>query len=166
MAAKRTKSWDCDGEFVFYRAKLANPAIKQRLADQLAKGELKYMATSDDVQIYAVQKTSPFSRPAMSLQAIDMQTLCREIRLAAVRRQWNVFLDGLEELASRYKNSIMSDGKPPEPGFARQLYQEKLTHIFHMITLAGGPSQQEIDRGVQALRAKRGAANKKILLPA
>lgn len=165
MAAKRTKSWDCDGEFVFYRPKLANPAIKQRLTDQLARGELKYMATSDDVQIYAVQKSSPFARPALSLQQIDLQTLCREIRVAAIKRQWTLFLDGLEELASRFKNSVMSDGRPPEPAFAKQLYQDRLTHLFNMISMAGGPSQMEIDREVQALRAKRGAESRRIMLP-
>jgi hypothetical protein len=164
MSAKRRKAWDCDGEFVYFRPKLANPATKERLTTQLAKGELKYMTTSDDVQIYAVQETSPFARPTLDMKAIDLQTLCREIRMAAVRRQWAVFLDGLEELASRFKNCRMSDGKPPEAGFAKILYSERLSHIFNMIRMSGGPSQEEIDREVQALRQRRGADVKRILV--
>ena len=164
MSAKRRKAWDCDGEFVYYRPKLANPATKERLLQQLAKGELKHTLTHDDVQVYAVQTSSPFARPALNMQAIDLQTLCREIRMAACKRQWPVFLDGLEELASRFKNCTMSDGKPPEPSFAKMLYSERLAHIFNMIRMSGGPSQEEVDREVQALRQRRGADVKRILV--
>lgn len=165
MSSKRKKAWDCDGEFVYYRPKLANPATQQRLASQLAKGELKHTLTMDDVQVYAVQASSPFARPTSDLKAVDLQTLCREIRMAAVKRQWVVFLDGLEELAWRFKNIQMSDGRPPEANFAKMLYSERLEHIFNMIRMSGGPSQEEINREVQALRQRRGARTSPILVP-
>jgi hypothetical protein len=89
--------------------------------------------------------------------------LHREARIAACRRDWPTFLDSLEELAFRFKNATYSDGKPAEAGFAQQMYHERVGHIFNMIRIAGGPSQQEIDREIQSLRQKRGAKTSRVL---
>jgi hypothetical protein len=162
----RARAWVCDGEFVWFRRKRANPATLQRLTDQLARGELKHMTTSDDVEIYQVLKSSPFHRPARNFTTIDFPTLTRETVLAACKRDFATFLDGLEEIASRIKNAQYSDGRSAEPAFAKMLYQEKLEHIFNMIALRRGPSQGEIDRGIKDLREKRrDGGGRMILLP-
>lgn len=154
-ASGRSRSWVSDGQYVWYRPKSANPAIRQRLADQLARGELKHVTTSDDVQIYEVQKTSPFHRPEMDLTRVNLPTVTRRAVIAACKGDWATFLDSLEEVAFRFKNAVYSDGKPADEKFERQLYQEKVSYIFNLIKLRGGPSPQLIDQEVAALRARR-----------
>lgn len=167
VAGRKVKSWDCDGQYVFFRRKIANPAIVQRLMTQLAKGELKYIATSDDVEMYEVQTTSPFHRKeATAFGPMDLQTLQRFIIVSACKYKWDDFVDGLSELAGRMKNAVYTDGKPAEEGFMRMLYQERLTHIFNMIRQRRGPDPAVIDREVMALRQKRGdQRSRSILLP-
>lgn len=162
-ASGKQRCWASDGEYVWFRRKIASPMFVKRLTTQIAKGELKHLTTQDDVEIYVVQEGSPLKRPARDLTRVDMQTLTREARIAACRGDWPTFLDALEEVASRYKNAVYSDGKPAQESFTRQLYHERLTHIFNMIKLAGGPSQELIDREVQALRQRRGAETRRIL---
>ena len=162
-ASGKNRCWASDGEYVWFRRKIATPAFVNRLTTQLAKGELKHLTTQDDVEIYIVQEGSPLKRPARDLTVVDMQTLTREARIAACRGDWPTFLDSLEEVAGRYRNAVYSDGKPAETPFAKQLYHDRIGHIFNMIRLAGGPSQETIDREVQALRKRRGAETKRIL---
>lgn len=167
-AGRKVKSWDCDGQYVFFRRKIANPAIVQRLMAQLAKGELKYVMTSDDVEMYEVQTTSPFHRTeAAAFGPLDLPTLQRTIILAACKHKWDDFVDGLSELAGRMKNAVYTDGKPAEEPFMRMLYQERLAHIFSMIRQRRGPDPAVIDREVGALRQKRGEHRSRtsILLP-
>lgn len=152
---QKARSWVSDGQYVWYRPKLANPAIRQRLADQVARGELKHVTTSDDVQIYAVQATSPFHRTEQDLTAVNLPTVVRGAVLAACKHDWATFLDSLEEIALRYKNARYSDNKPGEEAFTKQLYQEKLAHIFNLIRLRGGPDPRVIDAEVAALRRRR-----------
>lgn len=165
---KRVKSWDCDGQYVFFRRKIANPATVQRLMTQLAKGELKYIATSDDVEMYEVQTTSPFHRKeASQFGPMDLPTLQRFIIVSACKYKWDDFVDGLAELAGRMKNAVYTDGKPAEEPFMRMLYQERLTHIFNMIRQRRGPDPAVIDREVASLRTKRGEhRSRSIMLPA
>lgn len=164
--AGRSRAWTCDGEYIWYRPKLANPAIKSRLAKQLAAGELKHVSTQDDVQVYQVLPKSAFHRPALDLTAVNLSSVVRYAVVAACKGDWVAFVDGLSEISHRYKNAQYSDGKPGENGFTRLLYQEKLTHVFHLIRLRGGPSPQLIDREVSALRARRGEGRgTQIVLP-
>lgn len=160
----KSRSWVCDGEYVWFRRNKANPAIKQRLTDQLARGELKHVTTSDDVEIYKVLPSSPFARTQRDLTTLDMQTVVRETVLACCRRDYQTFVDGLGEVAHRIKNARYSDGKPADPNFASMLYNEKVEHIFHLINLRRGPSPAEIDREVSALRARRGEGSGRVIL--
>lgn len=163
---QKARSWVSDGQYVWYRPKLANPAIKQRLADQVARGELKHVTTSDDVQIYAVQATSPFHRTEQDLTAVNLPTVVRGAVKAACRGDWVTFIDSLEEVALRFKNARYSDGKTADEKFCKQLYEEKITYIFQLIALRGGPSPQTIDREVAALRMRRkSGTGSGILLP-
>jgi hypothetical protein len=163
-ASGKSRAWTCDGEYVWFRRKKANPATLQRLTDQIARGELRHVTTSDDVEIYKVLASSPFHRPGRDLTAIDLPTLMRETVIAACKRDFATFVDGLAELAHRVKNARYTDGKPADPGFAAILYQEKLEHVFNLIRLRGGPSVAEIDREVAALRARRKDGNGSLIL--
>lgn len=162
-ASGKNRCWASDGEFVWFRRKIATPAFVNRLTTQIAKGELKHLTTQDDVEIYQIQESSPLKRATRDLGAVDLQTLTREARISACRRDWATFVDALEELAFRLKNAVYSDGKPAREDFMREVYSDRVTHIFNMIKLAGGPSQMEIDREVQALRQKRGAAQRRVM---
>lgn len=166
-AGRKVKSWDCDGQYVFFRRKIANPATVQRLMTQLAKGELKYIATSDDVEMYEVQTTSPFHRKeASQFGPMDLPSLQRFIIVSACKHKWEDFVDGLSELAGRMKNAVYADGKPAEEPFMKMLYQERLTHIFNMIRQRRGPDPAYIDREVVALRQRRGEhRSRSIMLP-
>lgn len=152
---QKARSWVSDGQYVWYRPKLANPAIKQRLADQVARGELKHVTTSDDVQIYGVQATSPFHRQEQDLTAVNLPTVVRGAVLAACKHDWTTFLDSLEEIATRFKNARYSDGKPADEKFCKQLYEEKVGYIFQLIRLRGGPDPRVIDQEIAALRRRR-----------
>lgn len=166
-SGRKVKSWECDGQFVWFRRKLANPAILQRLTTQVAKAELKHITTSDDVEIYEVQASSPFKREERNLQSLDFSTLTRETVISACKRDWATFVDGLQEIAGRLKNARYTDGKPAQATFTAELYQDRLTHVFNMIRLRGGPSPQEVDREVAALRTRRGdhRSRESIILP-
>lgn len=167
-AGRKVKAWDCDGQYVFFRRKLANPATLKRLMTQTAKGELKYITTSDDVEMYEVQATSPFHRKEnTNFGTLDMATLTRTIVVGACKHEWADFVDGLEELAGRLKNARYTDGKPAREDFMRELYQDRVTHIFNMIRQRRGPDPAIIDREVAALRTRRGdhRSRTSILLP-
>jgi len=161
----KSRAWVCDGEYVWFRRNKANPATKQRLTDQIARGELKHVTTSDDVEIYKVQASSPFARKQRDLTTLDMQTVVRETVIACCKRDYQTFLDGLAEVAHRIKNARYSDGRPADAKFAEMLYQEKVEHIFNLIRLRRGPSQAEIDQEVSALRSRRGEGGRMIVLP-
>lgn len=161
--AGRSRAWVCDGEYIWYRPKLANPATKARLAKQLESGEIKHVSTQDDVQVYQVLPKSAFHRPAMDLTAVNMPSVVRYAVIAACKGDWVAFVDGLQEIAGRYRNAQYSDGKPGEEAFTRMLYQEKLAHVFHLIRLRGGPAPQLIDREVAALRKRRGESRGSVI---
>lgn len=164
---RKVRCWDCDGQFVWFRRKLANPATLQRLQTQLAKGELKHITTSDDVEVYEVQEHSPFKRKEENLPAVDLPTLTRNIVIAACKRDWATHVDGLQELATRLKNATYSDGKPAEEPFMKLIYQQHVTQIMQRILMRGGPSQGEMNREIGALRERRGEHRSRtsILMP-
>lgn len=163
---QKARSWTSDGQYVWYRPKLANPAIKQRLADQIARGELRHITTSDDVQIFEVLPTSPFHRTEQDFTRDNLPTVVRKAVLGACKHDWTTFLDALEEIALRFKNARYSDGKPADEKFCKQLYEEKVAYIFKLIELRRGPSMFVIDQEIAALRQRRGAGNgSRIALP-
>jgi hypothetical protein len=80
--------------------------------------------------------------------------------MAACRRDWATFIDGLTELSTRIKSRY-------HESFAATVYQENLQAVFLAINMRGGPSQQEIDREVRAIRQRRGDNPSRLLvLPA
>lgn len=145
----KSRTWASDGEYVYFRRKQANPATLQRHEQFLKTGNYRHIQTEDDVEIYQLQEGSAFKREPVNLAVLNYGDVRRQAIVAACRRDWGVFVDALEEMASRLKGAY-------HDGFAMQAYQEQLAHVFSMIAMRGGPSALETDREVAALRQRRG----------
>jgi len=165
--AGKGRTWHSDGKYIWFRRKKANPATTQRLNTHIEKGEIKFIVTSDDVEMYEVLPKSPFYRKsAQDLMVIDFQSLKWTAIYAAKKRDWVTFVDALSEMASRIKNRTYSDGGQATGEFARQIYSENLNYLFHLVSASGGPVRAEIDREVQNVQLARGTSrNSAILLP-
>jgi len=139
---------------------------KATAAVDVAKGELKHLTTSDDVEMYEVQVTSPFYRAeAQDLSKLDFISVQWTCVRSAKKRDWVRFVDSLGELAGRIKGRVYSDGRQAEVAFANQIFQERLGYLFELITSCGGPQQEEIDREVRAVQSRRGSGRSAIVLP-
>lgn len=164
--AGKGRTWHSDGKYIWFRRKKANPATTQRLNDHLAKGEIKFIVTSDDVEMYEVLPHSPFFRgEQQDLMRVDYTTLKWIAIRAAKVGKWEKFVDTLSEIASRIKGKIYSDGGQATGEFARMVYNEQLTYIFRLAAMAGGPARETIDREVQAVQSRRGSQRSGIILP-
>jgi hypothetical protein len=153
----KSRVWASDGEYVYFRRKLSNPATLERHEKFLATGNYKHVMTQDDVEVYQLQEGSPFKRPQLDLTSIAFADVRRQTILAACRGDWSRYVDGLEELAGRLKGAY-------DPGFAKLQFNDTLDHIEHMIRLRGGPSRAMCDREVVTVRARRGqSAGKRIM---
>jgi hypothetical protein len=157
----KKKIWASDGEYVYFRRKLANPATLERHERFLATGEYKHLGTQDDVEIYQLMPNSPFKRiESVDFGALKFFDARRQTIRAAVRRDWATFIDGLEHLAGGIKGSY-------DPAMARTVYNDLLSYVFVQIAMRGGPSQEEVDREVAALRKRRNdVRSTSLLLPA
>lgn len=157
----KKKIWASDGSVVWFRRKLANPATLERHERFLATGEYKYLGTQDDVEIYELTASSPFKRAeTVDFGALKFYDARRQTIRAAVRRDWATFIDGLEHLAGGIKGAY-------DPAMAKTVYNDLLSYVFVQITMRGGPSQNEVDREVAALRTRRGdRRSTSMLLPA
>lgn len=165
--AGKGRTWHSDGKYIWFRRKKANPATTQRLNSHIEKGEIKFIVTSDDVEMYEVLPNSPFHRrSAQDLMKVDIASLRWVAVYAAKNRDWVAFVDALSEFASRVKNKVYSDGGQATGEFARQIYSEGLAYIFHLVSASGGPQHDEIDREVANVQFKRGIGRgSQIVLP-
>lgn len=164
--AGKGRTWHSDGKYVWFRRKKANPATTQRLNDHLAKGEIKFIVTSDDVEMYEVLPHSPFFRgEQQDLMQVNFTTLKWIAIRAAKAGKWEKFVDTLSEIASRIKGKVYSDGGQATGEFARMIYSESLNYIFRLASMAGGPAREVIDQEVQAVQSRRGSQRSEIILP-
>lgn len=165
--------WGCDGCFVFFRPKrmidgvftqVANPEAMERHQRFINKGDYQYIETQDDVQIFRVMPQSPLARKFGSLMEMNESTLKRACFMAAVKREWPVYVDALEEIALRIKLVRPSDGQGAGPLQATQ-WNEMLTYIEIQIAQRGGPTREECAMNLQRVRiARQGGSEKRILL--
>ena len=166
--------WGCDGSYVFWRPKrmidgvftqVANPTAMERHERFLRLGHYEYVETQDDVQIFRVTDASPFKRKFGSLQEIATGQLKRAITMAAVKREWMLYVDALEELAARMQSEAMaSDGQGYGALHANQ-WKEMLAYIELQIAMRGGPTPAECSLNLSRIRADRnGGSGKRILV--
>lgn len=155
----KSRTWACDGEYVYFRRKQANPATLQRHNNFLKSGHFKHIQTQDDIEIYQLQEASPFKREPENLTVLTIPMIRRAAVKAGVARDWGLFVDCISELATKFKSQRWEvDGKKvsPDDGFVKNMYDEALQYIFLTIWKSGGPLQPEIDAGVQEVRQRRG----------
>lgn len=169
--------WGCDGNYVFFRPKrmidgvftqVANPAAMERHERFLRLGHYKYIGTSDDVQVFEVTELSPFKRKFGSLMEMATGQVKRAAIMAAVKREWPVYVDALEELAVRIKSGAgqqISDGQGPGVLHQNQ-WNEMLRYIEIQIQMRGGPTPEECALNLQRIRIARngGGDQKRILI--
>lgn len=157
LLSGKGRAWHSDGKYIWFRRKSANPATTERLDGHVARGEIKFVVTSDDVEMYEVTPNSPFYRSEQSdLLKLNFQTVFYTTGRAAKRQDWSTFVDGIQEMAARIKGAVYSDGQPADGNFAKLLYSEQLIRLFRWIEMAGGPARDEVDREVAAIQQKRG----------
>lgn len=162
----KSRTWACDGEYVYFRRKQANPATLQRHNNFLKSGHFKHIQTQDDIEIYQLQEASPFKREPENLTVLTIPMIRRAAVKAGVARDWGLFVDCLSELAVKFKSQRWEiDGKKisPDDGFVKNMYEEALQYVFLTIWKSGGPLQAEIDAGVQSVRARRGESTSRLV---
>lgn len=165
--------WGCDGHYIFFRPKryidgvwtqVANPAAMERHERFVRLGHYKYIGTTGDVQVFEVTENSPLKRKFGSLMELETGQLKRAVIMAAVKREWQVYVDALEELAIRIKSRRWSDGKSGG-GLAADQWSEMLGYIELQIQMRRGPAPEECAREMQRVRiARNGGSEKRILL--
>jgi hypothetical protein len=155
----KKRVWSSDGEYVYFRRKMSNPATLERHNRFIATGNYTHVQTQDDVEIYKLEEGSPFKRCEQNLAEISEPTLRRAARLALLHEDFGLFIDIVTEKSSRLKSRLHAD-------HATAVFQEWMTYMFQLNEMQGGPSQASIDRGVQKVRKARGElSNRMIMIP-
>jgi hypothetical protein len=151
--------WACDGEYVACRPKKFHEGTHSRHQRFLAAGHYEHVGTFDDVQIFKLLPGSPYRRDtATFLPQLNLFECMRQAQLAAVARDWVLFVDILEEIAGRIKQHL-------HEAQAKVVYDDILSSVFAGIQMRRGPSQAEVDAGVHNVRKKRGFVGKMIAVP-
>jgi hypothetical protein len=174
----KNKMWHCDGYFVYFRRKMAttpmpgapeglNPHLARRHNEMIARGDYRHVATQDDVEIYELADSSPFKRRGVDLGALNLSQVRWYAIWAAIGRfpgqieirppDWTLFVDCLEEMASRIKGAFHKDE-------ASWQYTQEYNYTIHLIQQAGGPSPGMIDYGVQSVMKKRGQSKGRVIM--
>jgi hypothetical protein len=159
--------WGCDGNYVFFRPKrmidgvftqVANPYAMERHERFIRLGHYRYLSTFDDVQVFEVTELSPFKRKFGSLFEMATGQIKRAVIMAAVKREWTLYVDALEELAARIKQGDVG------PLGANQ-WKEMLVYIEIQIAMRGGPTPAECSLNLSRIQAaRRGGGEKRILV--
>jgi hypothetical protein len=151
--------WACDGEYVACRPSKFHEGTHARHRRFLEAGFHEHVGTFDDVQIFKLLPGSPFRRDTTTfLPQLNMFECIRQAQLAAVARDWILFVDILEEIAARLKHHL-------HEAQAKVVYDDILSSVFAGIQMRRGPSQAEVDAGVHNVRKQRGYQGKMIALP-
>ena len=149
--------WACDGEYVACRPKSFHEGTRTRHENFLASGHYEHVGTFDDVQIFKLLPGSPFRRDNTTfIPGVNLWQDMRQAARAAVARDWVLYTDILEEIASNLKRKI-------HPDLAKDVWEDTLSQIMQSIYLRGGPSQAEIDAGLSNVRTRRGAAKGRVI---
>lgn len=155
-----SRIWACDGEYVACRPKDFHDKTRERHARFLASGHYRHVCTIDDVQIFELLPGSPFRRDNRTLvPGVNLYQDMRECAIAAVSRDWVLYTDILEAIASSVKLNF-------HEAQAREVWGDILSQIQQSIGLRGGPTQAECGAGLSTIRSRRGVGKaRSIALP-
>ena len=160
------RMWCCDGEYVFFRPTrvvegvktvVANPTTLQRHQRYIAEGQYTHVETQDDVEIYKLSETSPFARKGVYLGELKDSDVRRQAAIAAGKRDWVLYVDCLEEMASRIKGRY-------DPAQARLIYEDHLAYLANLISMRGGPTAAECAAGLANIRQRRGVGTGRVIM--
>ncbi|MCE5292972.1 MAG: hypothetical protein LLG14_27570 [Nocardiaceae bacterium] len=166
----KKRIWACDGQYVFFRrprdangqpARDANGDLHRailRHENFIARGDYKYIETQDDVEICQVSEQSSFYRKPVYLGQLSEGGLNRMVAITAVKRDWPLYTDLLEELASRVKSKWRTEGQ------AKLCWEEHLKYIENLIALRGGPTPTECGAALARVRQARGEGSGRVIL--
>lgn len=155
--------WGTDGLYVFFRPKrmiegvftqVANPAAMERHERHIRLGHYEYITTEGDVQVYRVTDKSPLKRKFGSLFEMSIGQLRRVVVMSAVKREWVVYVDALEELAARIQSQRFTDGQIGGT-LAQNQWSEMLAYIDLQIEQRRGPTPEECARELSRIRSLR-----------
>lgn len=156
--------WACDGEYVAYRPynhvldQHVNPKTAERHSNFLASGHYEHVGTFDEVQIFKLLDGSPFKRNTKTfIPGQNLHQDCRQAAIAACERDWVLYHDILDTIASGLKTHLTA-------ALAQTVYEDCLGSIFVSIQQRGGPLQAEVDAGFANVRQKRGYGTGKVML--
>lgn len=159
--------WACDGEFVACRPNaFANDTIRNRHERFIRSGHYQHIGTFDDVQVFKLLPGSPFLRTAIDIREAGWYECLRGAAMAAVSRDWGLYHDVLDEIATRLKSTptgTSSGDGGVDPVIAKDRWYYVLTQIGQMIYMRGGPTQPEVDAGLQNVRRARGIARGRVI---
>lgn len=161
--------WFTDGAFIWFRRKKANPATLERHNRFTANGDYKHIGTSDDVEVYQLNETSPFKiKPpdrvggqprVLDLEQLDWYNVRRQAAKAAVRRDWQTFSDILAFMREALNRNVGNDTQAKwTQGFCDLMFAETYQALMNSIKMRGGPTAVEINAALNSLRLKSGAA--------
>lgn len=159
--------WCTDGEFLWFRPRrmvdgkmtqVANPAIIERHERFVRKGDLTFLGNQDDVSIWRVNPQSPFhSSQGLYLERMTEGQIIRACIVSAVKRDWELYADILEDLAMKIKGTDVG----PLGGLR---WKECLDYIQQQLDQRRGPSADECGRGLQDVRVKRGVGKGRVIV--
>lgn len=152
-----TRLWACDGEYVACRPKGFHEGTRARHQRFLESGHYVHVGTFDDVQVFQLLPGSPFRRDNRTLvPGVNVYRDMRECAVAAVKRDWVLYHDILEAIASNIKAKFHGAA-------AGDVYGDILAQIEQSIRLRSGPSQAEIDAGIHNVRKRRGLGQGRVI---
>lgn len=163
----KDRVWWCDGEHIWFRRRAANPATLGRHNRFVAKGDYKYIRTDDDVELYALEEQSPFAikqKKTINLDEFDFWNVQRMAAKAACKHDWQQFLDIVAYIRDKLNQNV---GEKTElrwtQTWADMKFAEVYEYLMEMIAKRNGPSAQQINVEVAALRMRKGVQPGRII---
>lgn len=124
----KTRVLACDGKKYYFRRKLGNPAICDRVNRHIARGFLTHRVTLDDVEIYDIAENAPMRVKDPKPSEIAFNEFLNEIIELLCREKWRDYYLAVCELAWYVKNA----------GIPLQSFHDLIQHCINMaITITG-----------------------------
>lgn len=133
-------------------------AIIVRTQQKVEAGELTYVRTDDDVEVYEIARDSKLRRRGrVALNEMTPEQVAGVIVRSGCARDFRLYYDAVTELSYMLKNSDL-----PGPQ-AHMVLQSWMRYLQTRIMRRGGPSEFEIARNLEEIRKER--TGSKLFLP-
>jgi hypothetical protein len=161
-----SRVWACDGEYVACRPNAFHDATRTRHQKFLRSGHYEHVGTFDDVQVFKLLEGSPFRRDVIDIRTASWYECMRGAAVAACNRDWSLYHDVLDEIATRLKSTPTGTASGDgfiDPVISRERWEFALDQIGQMIYMRGGPTRAEVDAGFQNVRRARGIGQGRLI---